>query len=235
MMKKISTDNRGISMLLVIIVIAIVAVAAVGVYFVLGNDDGGEDNKEESGSFTIKYNISGQMNSEQSVFVYLDDEQIDELKNTSGSFSIRATTPFNFADWGDDVTLSAVMKDANGNTIQTVKRDLAVSAENNSHDVSLSFYYTTISVAVLVQLQNDATITISVGGTMLGTYEYYTSPDEETFGVPSYTLIPYDAYPTLTITAKATLPGGYDKTVTQTKNVVKNGTVSFNLNLTDGE
>ena len=232
-MKKISKDNKGISMLLVIIVVVIVAVAAAGAVFILTGDD--KNNNEEAKTFTITHKVTGQINSGSAVFIYLNDQQIDERRNISGDFTIEADKIYNLADWPGNVTLRAEMVNSSGTVIQTVKKDLTVSATNNSHDVSLAFYNTKIDVSVSVEFPNDATITVSLGDNVLGTFNYNTSPNERTFTVDNYTIIPYDSTPTITIKAVATFQGGYEKPVSVTKNVIKNGTVEFNLVLAEEE
>jgi len=125
-MKKISENDKGIAtMVLVIIVVAVIAVAAIGAYLVLTNDDNKDD--KGLGTYTITYHISANIGEGQTVYVYLDGVQIDENSEAGNNRIIQATMEYYFQSSSDqNRTLSAVLKDADGNKLREAEYHITV-------------------------------------------------------------------------------------------------------------
>ena len=121
-MKKISGNDKGITkMVMVIIVVAVIAVAAIGAYLVLSN---------EENTYKVTYRINATIGEGQTVFVYIDNVQIDENSDV-GSQIIQATHEYRFKGSSDQLrTLRADLVDVDGDVLRsaeyvfTVKRDV---------------------------------------------------------------------------------------------------------------
>jgi hypothetical protein len=125
-MKKISENDKGIStMILIVVVIAIVAVAAIGAFFILDSED-----KE---TYKITYRIGANIGEGETVFVYLDNVQIDENSDL-GNQIIQATHEYSFKGDSDETrTLSAELKDSNGNVLLKAEYPIIIKKDTKEY------------------------------------------------------------------------------------------------------
>jgi len=232
-MKKISKDNKGVSILLVIIVVAIVAVAAVGAYFILAGDNDNNDNKSNETTVTVNFFVSGIINTGETIDIYIDGEKVKTISGVSGVLtnSPSGSEQYKFTGESKEVTVSAKLMKSNGtDVIQTTSTKVTVSSGTASYNANIVFNYTDLKITVSATLATDATLKVYVGTYLAATLEYI-SPNVMDFPVINVGKIALsDDQTTVTVRVVAIDSNDFEKNFDPvTKAIVVNGTTNVSV------